>query len=144
MSRELSRFFIKDAIDVHRILDELNQKLEGSSGAVTIFQGVVRGDASGDTRVREIDYSAYLPMATESFAQIESSISKEYSLHKLVVLHSIGKVEAGQCSLLVYVSAAHRAEAFDALREVVEQIKAKVPIWKKEIFSDDSSSWGGV
>ena len=91
------------------------------AGGHSVFIGQVRADIRGAKRVRAIEYSAY-----------EKSVE---------IIHSVGIVMAGEASLFVLVSAGHRHHAIDACSRVVEMIKATLPVWKKEIFEDNSAMW---
>ncbi len=110
-------------------------------GAHDIFLGQVRSDVIGGKTVQAIDYTAYEEMAEEKFHEIREATFAKFSLSCMHVYHSLGAVKAGEISLFVFVSSTHRADAFDACRFVVEEIKANVPIWGKEIFEDATHSW---
>ncbi len=110
-------------------------------GAHDIFLGQVRSDVIGEKTVQSIDYTSYDEMAEEVFHEIREAAFAKFNLTCMHIYHSLGNVEAGEISLFVFVSSAHRAEAFDACRYIVEKIKADVPIWGKEIFEDDTHSW---
>ena len=121
----------------------LTRRASGRSGACASFLGVIRADlhASGEGAVEAIDYSAYRPMAERILAGIAKRVADDHGLHEVVVVHSVGRVAAGEASMLVFVRAAHRAEAFDGLRAAVEAIKAGAPVWKLEHYSDGSRRW---
>lgn len=113
----------------------------GRSGAVLSFEGVIRADTIRESSVEAIEYSAYEPLAERLLDQMEHRILHEYRLHALRIWHALGRVEAGQCSMLVLLSAAHRAEALDGLRAAVEAVKAGAPVWKREILRDGNWHW---
>ena len=110
-------------------------------GAHDIFLGQVRNDLIENKTVVAIDYSAYEDMAEQKFHEIREAAFSKYNLVCMHIYHSIGIVKAGEICLFVFVSSKHRTDAFDACREIVEQIKAQVPIWGKEIFEDESHVW---
>lgn len=110
-------------------------------GAHAIFLGQVRADVLNDKTVAAIDYSSYAPMAEEIIHEIREEIFSKYPLSCMHIYHSLGRVEAGQICLFVFTSSAHRKEAQDACAELVERIKAEVPVWGKEILNDDSYIW---
>lgn len=110
-------------------------------GAHAIFLGQVRADVLNNRTVAAIDYSAYAPMAEEIVHEIREAIFVKYPLYCMHIYHSLGRVEAGQICLFVFTSSAHRKEAQDACAELVERIKAEVPVWGKEILNDDSYIW---
>ena len=110
-------------------------------GAHDIFLGQVRSDVIEHKTVQAIEYSAYEEMAEERFDEIRESAFAKFELTCMHIYHSIGKVKAGEICLFVFVSAKHRASAFDACRYIVEEIKTNVPVWGKEIFEDETFIW---
>ncbi len=110
-------------------------------GAHAIFLGQVRADENDGKRVKEIVYSAYNEMAENTMAQIREELFSLYTITCLHIYHSVGVVKAGEISLFVFVSCKHRKESFKALEDIVEMIKAKVPVWKKEVYEDESYAW---
>ena len=110
-------------------------------GAHSIFLGQVRADVLNDRTVSAIDYSSYVPMAEEIVHEIREAVFAKYPLSCMHIYHSLGRVEAGQICLFVFTSSAHRKEAQEACEELVERIKAEVPVWGKEILNDDSYIW---
>jgi molybdopterin synthase catalytic subunit len=112
------------------------------TGGHSVFLGQVRNDILGGKRVAAIDYSAYEPMLNGEADKIVDEIKKEFNdVISLVILHSTGIVKAGEVSLMVIVSAGHRDHATRACSQAVELIKERLPVWKKEIFEDDSHRW---
>ena len=111
-------------------------------GAHTIFLGQVRNDLVDGRDVKAIDYSAYEEMVSMEADKITKTLLSEFDdVVWIEILHSKGVVPAGAISLLVIVSAGHREQASKACEKAVELVKEKLPVWKKEIFSDDSSRW---
>ncbi len=111
-------------------------------GGHSIFLGQVRADVKGIKTVRAIDYTAYAEMVQKEADIIKKAILSEFSDVRTVdILHSIGRVMAGEISLLVLVSAGHRQQAIKACAKTVEFIKEKLPVWKKEIFEDNTHEW---
>ena len=88
-----------------------------------------------------IEYSAYEEMALEKAHEIRESAFAIYPLICMHIYHSLGKVEAGEICLFVFVSSKHRKAAIDACTEIVERIKKELPVWGKEIISESESSW---
>jgi molybdopterin synthase catalytic subunit len=125
--------FIADSIAKH------SSKMD--IGAHAIFLGQVRADAKDGKAVKAIEYSAYPEMAENILSEIREDLFSRYPITCMHIYHSIGTVKAGEISLFVFVSCKHRKESFDALRDIVELIKAKVPVWKKEIYEDESHVW---
>lgn len=113
-----------------------------AAGASSVFLGQVRADEVDGKKVKSIEYSAYSEMVTVEADKIREDILSQFDdVHSVQILHSTGIVNAGQISLMVIVAAGHRHHAISACDKTVELIKAKLPVWKKEIFEDDSHTW---
>ncbi len=111
-------------------------------GGHSAFIGQVRADKIDGKTVKAIDYSAYESMVRTEAEQIKAEILAEFEDAKSVeLIHSTGTVNAGEISLFVLVSAGHRQQAIEACSKSVELIKERLPVWKKEIFDDDSHAW---
>lgn len=112
------------------------------NGAHSLFIGQVRSDMVEGKTVKAIEYSAYEEMVITEADKISKTILSEYDDVKgLEILHSRGIVAVGEISLLVIVSSGHRTQAFTACARAVELVKQRLPIWKKEIFADDTDRW---
>ena len=109
------------------------------SGALVVFEGVVRDRHEG-YEVQRIEYEAYDSMATKQLQAVAEAVLDELPVHDIAVHHRTGMVEVGEASLLVAVSAEHRAEAFAAALRVVDRVKESVPVWKHE-FTPDGAVW---
>lgn len=115
---------------------------EKTSGGHSYFLGQVRADLIEGKTVMAIEYSAYESMVKAQADKIIESILSEFNDVKTVrIIHSTGIVKAGEVSLAVMVSAGHRKQAIDACAKTVELIKDLLPVWKKEIFDDNSHAW---
>jgi molybdopterin synthase catalytic subunit len=142
MSKQDNYIFFHGAIPNSMVSEIISASVNYDIGAHSIFLGEVRSDLVGNKIVKEIEYSAYAPMATEVMKNIVDSINQKYDDLKLInIIHSIGIVKVGEISLLVYIGCGHRLQAFKANQEIVELIKEKLPVWKKEIFEDGSHTW---
>jgi molybdopterin synthase catalytic subunit len=112
-----------------------------SIGAHNIFLGQVRADDINGKRISAIEYTAHLEMANAKFHEIREATFEKFNLTCMHIYHSLGTVNAGEICLFVFVSSPRRKEVFKALEFVVEEIKAKVPVFGKEIFEDQSHQW---
>lgn len=110
-------------------------------GAHSIFLGQVRADTINEKKVIAIDYTSYEEMALEKMHEIREAIFEKYELTCMHIYHSLGKVAAGEISLFVFTSSVHRKPAIDACQEVVERIKAELPVWGKELFENNTYQW---
>lgn len=112
------------------------------AGGLSVFLGQVRADVENGKRVKAIVYSAYESMVKAEIDKIKIAVLSEFDDVKYIrIVHSTGIVKAGEISLAVMVSAGHRKQAMQACSMTVELVKEKLPVWKKEIFEDDSHVW---
>jgi molybdopterin synthase catalytic subunit len=112
------------------------------SGGHMIFLGQVRADEIGNKKVKAIEYSAYVELVSIEAERIMTIIYAEFPEVKVIeIIHSTGIVSVGEISLFVLVSAGHRHQAMQACSRTVELIKENLPVWKKEIFEDDTHHW---
>lgn len=121
-----------DPIDVASALSYLQSD---QAGAVDLFLGVVR-DNTQDRPVDRLDYEAYDRMAISEMQKIVDEAHRRWAVLRCVVVHRTGTLRIGEIAVLIGVATAHRADAFDACRYIIDTIKQTVPIWKKEIFTD--------
>lgn len=136
------KVFIDGAITPEFIANSIaKHSTKTTIGAHDIFLGQVRNDIINDKQVIAIEYTAYQEMAEDKFHEIRESAFEKFNLTCMHIYHSLGNVKAGEISLFVFVSSAHRPAAFDACRWIVEEIKANVPIWGKEILEDNTYAW---
>jgi molybdopterin synthase catalytic subunit len=113
------------------------------AGGVVIFSGVVRNQTDGRP-VKSLEYEAHAPMAEAKMREIGADIRARWSgVRRVAILHRIGRLEIGESSVLIAVSAAHRGEAFEACRYAIDTLKRTVPVWKKEHF-EDGEVWVGL
>ena len=111
-------------------------------GGTAVFLGSVRRGAE-DGPVAAIEYSAYEEMAEAELERIVREGTQRWPAARIDVLHRLGRIPAGEASIAVVAAAPHRSEAFDACRYVIEEIKQRLPIWKKEINENGSAVWRG-
>lgn len=108
------------------------------SGATAVFLGTARNTSAerSDSRVTRLEYEAYIPMAEKELRAIADEAVEKFGALHVLVHHRIGVLALGDAAVSVVVSTAHRAAAFDACRFIIEELKKRVPIWKKEVFVD--------
>jgi molybdopterin synthase catalytic subunit len=104
-------------------------------GAVATFDGCVRNHSHERTTLY-LEYEAYEAMALAKMQEIAAYIHANYAIRNVAMVHRLGRLEIGETSVFIAVSAAHRAAAFDACRYAIDTLKRTVPIWKKEFFTD--------
>jgi molybdopterin synthase catalytic subunit len=109
-------------------------------GAVSLFLGTVR-DLNDGRPVSGMEYEAYAPMAESELRAIAEETCGRFAGLRLVVEHRVGTLEIGEASVAIVASHAHRAQAMDAAREVIESLKQRVPIWKREHYLSGERDW---
>ncbi|MEA5510105.1 molybdenum cofactor biosynthesis protein MoaE [Crocosphaera sp. UHCC 0190] len=115
-----------------------------ANGAIALMSGTVRQQTEGKA-VRYLEYQGYEPMALEIFRQIAATIRQQWTdTNRVVIHHRTGRLQIGEISVLVAVGCPHRAEAFAACRYGIDTLKHNAPIWKKEFWSDGSSTWVSI
>lgn len=102
-------------------------------GALVVFDGFVRNNFKG-RHTLYLDYEAYESMAYAKMREIGAEIRRKFPIHRLAIVHRLGRLEIGETSILIAVSSPHRGAAFDACRYAIDTLKRSVPIWKKEYF----------
>lgn len=125
--------FIADSIAKHRAKHQI--------GAHQIFLGQVRADQVGEKTVTAMEYTAYEPMANQKFHEVKEAVFSKFDISCLHCHHSLGRVEVGEICLFVFVSSPHRRAAFEALEYLVEEIKAQLPIFGRELLEGDGHQW---
>lgn len=130
LSVPLSRVAVVEApIDVGGLLDEVGHP---EAGAVALFMGTVRNHSPRREGVTHLEYEVYTAQVRGKIAEIVSEASRRWPVIAMAVEHRVGKVEVGEVAVAVAVSSAHRAEAFAAARYLIDELKERAPIWKKE------------
>jgi molybdopterin synthase catalytic subunit len=125
---------------VASLTEELSKQIR--SGGHSLFLGQVRADVIEGKVVKAIEYSAYESMVDAAANSIVDSVLKEFEdVNSIKIIHSYGVVKAGEISLAVLVSAGHRKQAMGACSKTVEMIKERLPVWKREIYEDNSHAW---
>jgi MoaE-MoaD fusion protein len=123
---------VRIPIDTPQIVEQLKAPPDG---AVVAFEGIVRNHSGGRTTLY-LEYEAYEAMALGKMREIGAHMRQKFAIRRSAMIHRLGRLEIGATSVLVVVSSAHRAAAFEACRYGIDTLKKTVPIWKKEFFSD--------
>ncbi len=142
MERKKKKVFMDGAIPAEFIAASIaKHQSKHSIGAHNIFLGQVRADQKGDKTVSAIEFSTYESMAENQLAEIREDAFEKYNLSCMHIYHSVGRVAVGEVCFFVFVSSPHRKGVFQATEEIVNRIKAEVPIFGKEIFEDQTHRW---
>ena len=107
----------------------------GEDGAILTFEGVVRNQTRG-RRTVYLEYESYEEMALEQMESLASHALEQFQIRDVAIVHRLGRIDIGETSVLIAVASAHRAAGFEACRWLIDTLKRKVPIWKKEYFED--------
>jgi molybdopterin synthase catalytic subunit len=122
-----------DNISVEEVAGRL---ADPANGAVVTFIGVVRNETDG-REVCYLEYEAYPEMAEQTLRQIGDEVRSRWrTIREVTIVHRVGRLEVGETAVVIALSAAHRPELFDALHFAIDRLKAVVPIWKKEVWTD--------
>ena len=123
---------VREPIDPRPLIQHVRAP---EDGAIVTFDGFVRNQ-SHNRATLYLDYEAYESMALAKMREIGAQLHEKYGIHRVAILHRLGRLEIGETSVFIAVSAPHRAAAFDACRFAIDTLKRTVPIWKKEYFED--------
>jgi molybdopterin synthase catalytic subunit len=126
-----------DPLDASALLASVSSP---SDGAVLLFWGIVRDHNQGRA-VAHLEYDAYIRMAESVLAEIVDEARTRWQLGGLGVVHRIGRLEIGESSVGIAVASPHRAEAYEASRYVIEELKRRAPIWKREVYAEGGGEW---
>ena len=125
-------------LDLAAVIAEVEDE---GAGAIATFQGTVRRQSRG-RQVIALEYEAYAGMAEQVMAEIANEVVERYDLCEVAIAHRTGRCEVGEVSVAIAVSAAHRKDALSACRDVIDQLKERVPLWKKELY-EGGEEWIG-
>jgi molybdopterin synthase catalytic subunit len=128
---------VERPLDVKALLDEVARP---ANGATVLFLGTVR-DVNDGATVTALDYKAYLPMAERELADIVREAAGRWHTDDIVVEHRLGQLALGDISVAIAVAHAHRGEAYEASRYVIEELKKRLPVWKREHYADGRAEW---
>lgn len=123
-------------IDINKVIAAASHT---GAGALNIFVGTIR-DAANNKKVVKLEYEAYEPMAVAEIQKIMNEATKQWGLFGWAMSHRIGTLAPGETAVVVAVSSKHRKESFEACQFIMNELKKKVPIFKKEVF-DDGEEW---
>ncbi|MDB4951840.1 MAG: moaE [Gemmatimonadetes bacterium] len=126
-----------DAIDPRELLES---SVTPSDGAALLFWGVVRNEHGGRA-VQSLEYEAYAEMAERKMQQIADEARERFGTGAIRIVHRVGLLAVGEASVGIAVAAPHRGEAYEASRYVIEELKRRVPVWKREGYVDGERHW---
>ncbi|MBI1804676.1 MAG: molybdenum cofactor biosynthesis protein MoaE [Ignavibacteriae bacterium] len=130
---------VESKIDLAKVIESVQ---DTSVGGVDVFIGTTRNHSRGKA-VIALEYEAYMPMALKFMLRIADEARARWDITKISIVHRLGRVDVGEASIVIAVSASHRHAAFEACRYAIDTLKRSVPIWKKEFF-EDGELWVGL
>jgi molybdopterin synthase catalytic subunit/molybdopterin converting factor small subunit len=128
----LSIVLTREPIDATHLVASSKQ---GEDGAVVVFDGIVRNNSRG-RQTLHLDYDAYEAMALRQMNDLATEAVERFGVRHVTIIHRLGRLTVGETSVLIVVASAHRAQAYEASRFLIDTLKKTVPIWKKETFAD--------
>src|SRR5881394_853388 len=127
-----------EPLSLEAVVDEVSDE---SAGAIATFLGTVRRESRG-RRVLHLEYEAYAEMAEDVMAQLAAELEQRYDVWAVAIHHRVGRVEIGEASVIIAVSAPHRQDALAACKDAIDTLKQTVPLWKKEVY-EGGEEWLG-
>lgn len=127
----------REPIDTHELLARVSDR---RAGAVVLFLGTVREFTAG-RQTAALDYECYPEMAEQELHRLAEEATRRWQLVGLAIVHRLGRLDLGEASVAVAVSAAHRRAAFEAGQWLIDTLKVRVPIWKRENWADGTTQW---
>jgi len=128
----------EEPLSLDRVVDEVRND---EAGAIATFTGTTRAHSRGRT-VMHLEYEAYEGMAEKMMAELAEALSTRYDLTAVAIHHRVGRVEIGETSVVIAVAAAHRGDALAACKDAIDELKERVPLWKKEVY-EGGEEWIG-
>jgi molybdopterin synthase catalytic subunit len=126
-----------ETIDTNAILESVSST---HAGAVILFIGTVR-DLTGDRATDSLDYECYQEMAEKKMSELEQQARDKWPIIECTIVHRLGHMKPAEASVAIAVSTAHRIDAFEAGKWLIDTLKEEVPIWKQENWSDGTKEW---
>ena len=130
-------YVTRDRLSVERLLAEVSAP---ERGGTCVFLGTVR-NGSDEPGVTAIEYSGYEEMVEAEFGRLLADAGRRWPEARIAVRHRLGVIPSGEASIAIAAAAPHRAEAFEACRFVIEEVKRRIPVWKKELRVDGTETW---
>ena len=140
-AREVIRLLaVRDtALSVDEVLGAVSDR---TAGGTVVFVGSVR-DRDDGRAVTALDYSGH-PSVEEALREVAEEVAERHPVTALAAVHRVGDLRVGDLAVVVAASCEHRGEAFDACRDLIDELKSRVPIWKHQVFTDGSQEWVGL
>jgi molybdopterin synthase catalytic subunit len=129
--------FTTEPIDFNQVTESVRSH---AAGAVVLFLGTVR-EFTGDVQTSSLEYDAYPQMALQELRQLDADVRAKWPVMDVAMVHRTGALQLGDIAVAVAVSSAHRRVAFEAGQWLIDTLKVRVPVWKKEVYADGRTEW---
>ena len=139
-SSSSNNYFIKVSEDLPSLQECSDFVTDSSCGAISTFVGTTRDNFQGK-KVVKLSYEGYVPMATKELRKLCDEASQKYSVHKIAAVHILGDCPVGKASVILACSSPHRRDALHCVEFLIDELKARVPIWKREVYEGDEGVW---
>lgn len=135
-----TKYFIEVSENLPSLQDCYNFVNDPGCGAVSTFVGTTRDNFNGK-KVTKLSYEGYVPMAKKELTKLCDDASTKYSVHKIAAVHILGDCPVGAASVILACSSPHRRDALHCCEYLIDELKSRVPIWKREVYEGDDSVW---
>ena len=129
--------FTTEPIDFNHVTESVRSH---AAGAVVLFLGTVR-EFTGDVQTSSLEYDAYPDMALQELRQLDTDVRAKWPVINVAMVHRTGDLQLGDIAVAVAVSSGHRREAFEAGQWLIDTLKVRVPLWKKEVYANGRTEW---
>ena len=134
------RYLIKVSEDIPSLQECTDFVNDPGCGAITSFVGTTRDNFNGK-KVTKLSYEGYVPMAEKELRKLCDDATEKYSVHKIAAVHILGDCPVKEASVILTCSSPHRRDALHCIEYLIDELKARVPIWKREVYEGDDSVW---
>jgi molybdopterin synthase catalytic subunit len=135
-----AKYFIQVSEDLPTLQECYDFVNDPGCGAVSTFVGTTRDNFQGK-KVTKLSYEGYVPMAEKELRKICDDATEKYSVSKIAAVHILGDCPVGKASVILACSSPHRRDALRCCEYLIDELKARVPVWKREVYEGDSSVW---
>lgn len=133
-------YLIRVSEDIPSVQECNDFVTDPSCGAISTFVGTTRDNFDGKT-VTKLSYEGYVPMAEKELRKLCDDATAKYKVHKIAAVHILGDCPVGKPSVILAASSPHRREAIHCVEYLIDELKARIPIWKREVYVGDDSAW---
>jgi molybdopterin synthase catalytic subunit len=140
VTSDQSRYFIRVSEELPTLEECSDFVTDTNCGAISTFVGITRDNFDGKS-VTRLSYEGYVPMAVKELRKLCDDATQKYKVHKIAAVHILGDCPVGKASVILACSSPHRRDALHCVEYLIDELKARVPIWKREVYEGDDSVW---